>query len=421
MKFFNTPYFKYGSVLILLIGLLIYQCVVKHDKDFDIFIGASKLVFEGKTPYEVWLISGTSGLKYFYSPLFAVLLFPLKSLPQAVYTGIWMALNFAIIFRTFQLLSFFLPIKKLSEKNRVAFYILCFVCSVRFILDNLDLGQMTFLLVWGILESVRLIYLKKTIWAAALLALITNIKIIPIAVLPWLIYKKEFRVFLLTILFIIVFIYLPAIFVGFNFNNTLLHDWFLSLSGTNANSIVDDLGRPSLSSLVPSLLMDTEIQFGVKRNFLSLSADTVKLILTCVRISILIFLTILFGKPFQKITNKKTLFYNIALICLVTPLIFPHQGKYSFFYVLPAYAFCIYSLIKLHSIKNNANYKKIYLGALVFVLLSFAGITLTTDGVIGRRLSDVTEYLHFITYGAICLLMAMAFLKPKERLERRFL
>jgi hypothetical protein len=410
MKFLKTKYFVFG---ILSLILIVYESVVKFDKDFNVFIGASKLIFEGKTCYDVWLMSGTSGLKYFYSPLFGILLFPLKSLPQTAYNFIWMSVCLVSVYRTFKLLPFFIRINKLSVNKQTWFYVLVLLSSVRYILDNLDLGQMTLILVWATLESARFLSLKKYILGSALLALIINIKIIPLAIVPWLIYKKEFRTVLFVMFFSIVFLFLPIIFIGFNFSNVLLHDWFLTLTGTTANSILEDAGRPSLSSLIPSLFMDTNIQFATKRNMVNLPTESVSSILMGIRILILIFLTFLFGKPLQTIKSNKTLFYNVALICLVTPLIFPHQGKYSFFYLTPSYAYCIYSLIKLYVVKTKPAYKLTYYFVMFFICLSFMGVTLTTDGLIGRNLSNLTEYLHFITYGGICLLIAMSFLKPK--------
>lgn len=394
--------------------LLVYESVLRNNKDFDIFISASRLIFEGKTCYEVWLKSGTSGLKYFYSPLFAVLLFPLKNLPQLAYNFIWIAFNLAVIYRSFYLLSYFLPLKHITTKQKKAFFILSVLCSARYILDNLDLGQMTFLLVWASLEASKLIFQKRIIAASSLLALIINFKLIPLAILPYLLYKREFKAFGLTVLFFSLYLFLPALVLGYEFNLQLLQSWLSSLTLTESRSIYEDLGRPSLSSLVPSLVMETPIEFSLKRNFLNLDSSTTMLVLNTVRVLLLMLLASLFGKPFQKTSSRKTLFYDISLIFIATPLVFPHQGKYSFFYLMPAYAYCIYSLFKLYSLKQHPTYKRINQLVLVFVSLSFLGVTLTTDGLIGRRLSDFSEYIHTITYGAFFLLTAMVFLKPKK-------
>ncbi|WP_317898985.1 glycosyltransferase family 87 protein [Aurantibacillus circumpalustris] len=411
MKFLNSIYFKVFAGIFIL-ALLLYECVVQHNKDFDIFISASKMIFNGESCYEVWIMP--AGLKYYYSPLFAVLMFPLKFLPQIGYNLIWLSFTFWVIYRTFILLPFFLPVNKLSLLERHWFYIFVILCVARYIVDNLALGQMTFLMVWASLEAIKLIFQKHQIAGAILLALIINFKLIPVAILPYLIYKREFRAVGLTILFFIFYLYLPVVVLGYGFNNQLMHAWLSSLANTESNSIFEDMGRPSLSSLIPSLVMETPIEFSIKRNFLALDSVTTNSILMVARLALLLFLTFLFGKPFQKFKSKKKLFYDISLVFMATPMVFPHQGKYAIYYLIAAYAYCIYTLIRLFYLKGRPHYKIVYSFTLLFVVLSFVGLTLTTDGLIGRRLSDASEYLNLIIYGALFLLIAMALLKPRK-------
>ena len=134
-------------------------------------------------------------------------------------------------------------------------------------------------------------------------------------------------------LYSLIFLFIPGVFIGFDFNNELLKAWLGSISSVNANSIMDDYGRQSLSSLVPAFFADTPIQFGFKRNLVSLSPDAIQVILQGFRALILLLLLFLFSKPFHKVVNKRIIFYELSLICAVTPLFFPHQGKYSFFYL----------------------------------------------------------------------------------------
>jgi hypothetical protein len=410
MRFLNSIYFK--LLAFILIAFILYQeCFIKNNKDFDIFIGASKLVFEGKDCYDVWIKSGSEGLKYFYSPFFAVLMYPLKELPQVLYTFIWTSLNILIIYRIFCLFPFFLPQKKISENKKKVLNLLVLAFTVRYILDNLDLGQMTVFLVWASMESMRLISEKKYIFGAALLALIINIKLIPLSLIFYLIYKKEFRAVVYTSSFFIIYLFIPSVFIGYTFNNELLHHWLNSLTGIAIPSVHDDEGRQGLSSLIPSLLIDTPIQFNLKRNFVNLQEGEVNYVLNSVRLVILALVAFLIGKPFQELKNKKSLYYDLSLICLVTPLIFPHQGKYSFFYLLPAYSYCIYSLVRMKPIRSKL--KNIYQMCNILLITSFCLVTLTTDGLIGRTASDFTEYIHLIAYGSFLLLAVLFMLKPK--------
>lgn len=413
MKFINSIYFKIVAFVIILL-VLFFESFIQADKDFDVFIGASNLIAEGKDCYDVWIHCAGNGLKYFYSPLFAGLLFPFRSLSQLSHNLLWMSLSFFFIYRTCILVLYFLPLKKFPEKQKYLYFILLLVLTARYILDNLALGQMTFLLVWGSLESMRLVYEKKFIYGAALLALIINFKLIPITLLAYLFYKKEFKAAAFTLIFFITYLFLPAIVLGFEFNNLLLESWFHSLSATNANSILEDSGRPSFSSWIPSLAMNTPIEFAMKRNFVNLNAPEVNTILNLLRLCFLVLLVWLFEKPFRSINSKRMLFYDVSLLCLVTPLFFPHQGKYAIYYLLPAYAYCVFLILKLHRVTGISKYKRLYRQSLMLLIVSFVLVTLTTDGLIGRHLSNVAEYLHLITYGALCLLYAVMLLKPAK-------
>jgi hypothetical protein len=76
----KNKFLNYSIVFIILIFFVVFESVVNANKDFDIFIAASKFMFDGKTCYNVWFNSAGNGLKYFYSPLFGILIYPLTFL-----------------------------------------------------------------------------------------------------------------------------------------------------------------------------------------------------------------------------------------------------------------------------------------------------------------------------------------------------
>jgi len=406
----------YVRIIFLVLGvlLLLFESFVIHDKDLDIFVGASRLVAEGKTCYEVWLESGTSGLKYFYSPLFAVLMIPFGYLPQWGYNLLWISASLLLMWRSFMLLQFYLPLDRLSQRQRNWFWVLVIISVARMIADNLALGQMTILLIWGTLESMRLIFLKRYPAGCALLALIINIKLIPLGLLAYLVYKRELKAAGLIVFFLVLYLYLPALVVGFDFNNQLLLDWKNSLSATQEKSIYEDIGRSSLSALVPSLMLETPLQFSIRRNIIIADEHTANLILNATRLILLTVLAILMRPPFKIRSSRRALLYDLSLVCLATPLIFPHQGKYALYYTLPAYSYCIFWLMDNKGLDVS---KKQYRSVLAFTLLSFALITLTTDGLIGRKASDLTEYLHLPVYGMIFLIVAVGWLKRDAAMQ----
>jgi len=413
LAFFNSIWLKIFLCL-LIIAIVLNESFINVNKDFTIFIEASKLVFEGKNCYNIWLHSGTAGLKYYYSPLFAVILFPLKDLPQGVANFGWLSFNLFLILRIFRLVVSLLEIRKEPTLNIQYFILFLLLVSFRFIFDCFSLGQMTFILVWATLESLRLINQNKKIRGSFLLALVINIKLLPIAVLAYYFYKGELKAAFLTTIFWVAFLIVPSFFIGFNFNNLLLAEWFESIFNASTNSLTEDYGRQSLSSFVPALFMETPIQFGIKRNLLNLSSSQVTILLSLLRMLIIIMTLLIIGNPFNNAIDSKKTYYEISLICALTPLFFPHQGNYSFLYLLPAYAYCIFVIMKETSNKMETVGRINYCISFGFIILSFTLGTLTTSGILGRKLANISEYLCCITISTLSLLISMILLRPKK-------
>ena len=418
-EIFTKRNFIFFISTILLLGLFYFECFVDVDKDIDAFIGASKLIANGESCYNTWIPSGGGFLFYYYSPLFALLLTPLTFLPQVLVNIIWLSFNLFFLYRIFRLIEFYLPVSTLSSRNRNIYFLLLTISIFRFLLYNFDLGQMTIFLVFASLESIRLILDDKKIPGAALLALAINIKLLPITLLAYLIYRGEFKASIFTVLFFILFLFLPAVFIGMDFNTSLIVEWWSLLANTVDNSLADDSGRPSLSSFIPSLLMEIDGKVDIRRNIFSLSVETAIFILNVVR-GLLVLLTLYFLRslPFKKVKNPLQNYYALAYMLLITPLVFPHQGKYSFFYMLPAFSYSIYMifcLIKKKKERDNYKLPARFKVAISGLIASFVLTTLTTDGIIGRHYSDIADHFHLITIGAMVLIIPLAIFRPEMK------
>jgi len=100
---------------------------------------------------------------------------------------------------------------------------------------------------------------------------------------------------------------------------------------------------------------------------------------------------------------------------LLTPLIAPHQGGYSFFYLLPAFSWVIYmSLVFLRDKKEAGNNRILlkYKFAISGLIISFLLTTITSDGIIGRHYSNIANHFHLQTIGALILIIPMMLYKP---------
>ena len=137
------------------------------------------------------------------------------------------------------------------------------------------------------------------------------------------------------------------------------------------------------------------------------------MIFNVVRLLLLLIAAYLFGKPFARSKNETQMFYEISVVLLLTPLVFPHQGKYALLLFMPAYALLIKETIQ-HRAFGWPEKKFKHITLLALLIISIALITFTTDGLIGMKASEITQHLHLLTYGAFALFMAICFIKPEE-------
>lgn len=281
---------------------------------------------------------------------------------------------------------------------------------------------MTIFLVFASLESIRLISDGRKIMGSALLAFAINIKLLPVTLLLYLFYRAEYKSSLLVVFFFLLYLFLPSLFIGYDFNNFLIADWWSIMTTTVDNSLAEDLGRPGLSSFVLSLLHETEGKVTFSRNLFSLNIASANFVLNIVRGLMVIFtLYFLRWPPFKK--NYKTInnFYALSYIMLVTPLVFPHQNMYSFFYMLPAYSYLIYFAMKLFNLKRDIIDYSVPLKfkvAIAGIIISFVFITLSSDGVIGRHYSDIAEHFHLIAIGTFMLIVSLAIFNPDKIIDK---
>ncbi|MEO8734049.1 MAG: glycosyltransferase family 87 protein, partial [Flavobacteriales bacterium] len=173
-----------SAKLYLVFALAFLVAEYSRGGDLAIFMAASKALWEGK---DIYTNTYYAGFHYLYSPLFAVLIHPLTVLPIAVSGTIWKALSFLMIARTYWVMR---RTFQLKEERIQLVLILSFLAVLLPIYSNTHLIQLSAFLLWAILESLDLIFRRNMkVAGAALLALVINIKLLPLAFLAYLIYR----------------------------------------------------------------------------------------------------------------------------------------------------------------------------------------------------------------------------------------
>jgi len=409
-------------ILFGLLAVLVLAYIVNRSRftgDFNVFLEAAKVLSQGESPYGVWLyMSENVYLLYFYSPLWALLLIPLTKLPSMIPTLLWMLAGLFFLYKTWKLLRGYFNGFRLTKKQNTWFILLTITISIRLTLNNFETVQMTLFLLWAMLESLNLFKKNKYILGGLLLAFAINIKIIPIVIIPYLLYRKEYIGTRYTLIFSIVLLFLPSLVLGWNTNLELLADWWAVINPQQSGHLIETgMGVHSLTALVPSLLTVTEGGIPLKRNIFNLDLLTATYIVNFVRFMLVVgTLYFLRWPPFKVVKSNLHILKEVSFILILIPLIFPHQQKYAFYLALPAQYFIMYFIVFLFPLKNKKISKLKWNLIIAIMVISFVLITVSSDLFIGRAFSGITQHFKTITYGTL-LLVSCLFLCSTSYLE----
>ena len=407
----KASYTKYLLFVVLLVYILLET---RQHQDFDIFLLASKDFLQGGN---IFVHHYEDGFRFFYSPLFAALLIPFTFLPVYVARVIWLTLNVLAFIRCFNLIKGYLHFDTFSKKQKLLFDFLSIVFSAKLLLDNFHNGQVTIFMLLFMLEGLRLLNSNKILWGAALIALGINFKFLPLVLLPYLFYNKQLKACAYIILWYTVFLFLPALVCGYEFNNTLLKDWVSAINPSNTQHLIDtdETTLNGLTTLIPTLLMDTVPDphaLSLKRNLLNLDITTVIVIINMVRLLLLCFVFYFLRRKIFTLpkTNLHRL-CELSYIFLLIPLIFPHQQHYAFFMMMPASMYVIYALFVAKLDKHIIN--KGIVGVLILIYL------LTNAHLLVGEFRKYYDHYKIITYGGLLMIGLLAYLKPDKVLKEK--
>ncbi|MBK7129955.1 MAG: DUF2029 domain-containing protein [Crocinitomicaceae bacterium] len=387
----------------LLLALVYISIEANQQGDFSIFWQASRDYFDGKN---IYTLTYHEWYHYYYSQLFAILLFPLAMLPLYAATWIWLALNLFFLWRIFAITLRQLQVEKWNSRSRFIFLSLIFIFNLRFIRDNFHLGQMTVFMAYCMLESLSLIYYQRHVKGAALLALGINIKLLPLVFIPYLIFRGYFLAACYTCVAVLAYFLIPLTAVEYHQYVLLMHDWWQLINPTQTKHTIDTDERSfhGLSTLIPTLCMETVPDthaLPLRRNMFNLSSEKVFWVLNLIRLALVLStIAVTRLKFFKPENNKLKRWKEAAYIMLIIPLIFPHQQHYAFLLSMPAFSYILY-LIMIEGIKKYR---------WQFCLLIMVYLCFNLNLLVGS-FGMYYDHYKIVTYGALLLVVILLFTK----------
>lgn len=403
--------FTYPTWVWILIGVTIYFFTKElyGVSDFRIFYLASSDFLDGTNVYESYY---GNGFKYLYSPLFAMLMSPFTYFDVQVVGWFWKLLNILMIYKIWSLSMEYFNVKVFSKTQMRWFSLLAFFFGISLIYKNIHNHQMTIFLLWGVLQSMKWMRNGKWVYASVLIAFIINIKVLPIVLIPYLIYRAEWKVLSGVVVFFVLFLFLPSIVVGYEHNLELHKSWWTLLNPSNQEHLIDVSERnlSSLTTFVPVFLMDSaqwDENYTFQRNFLSLSIDTTVLIMQIFRGIVVLLVLNFLGKPFKRENNKLKQFWELGYLLVATVLIFPHQQDYAFLLMWPLLIYLAYYMILSG---RSSKTKKWYFMLTIFIILALC----INSGFWFGDFRKLWAYIKLITWGVLLFLPFYFMITPDK-------
>jgi hypothetical protein len=384
----------------LLIGLCIVFVIYEAGQsrnDMDIFLAASKLLFSDG---DIYAEKHFGIYHYFYSVFFATAIHPLVYLPIFFTRVLWVSAGILMIWRIIVLLLRFIDEDTWASIGKSFVVVVLLLFSLRLIRSNLHLGQINHWLLWLSLESIWLIIRGKKMWGGMVLAFAINIKLLPLVLIPYLIYRREFVAAASGIIGLILLYVIPGWWIGWGRNWLLLESYWHLIDPMQARHVFDheETSFHSLTTLISTFFMENVREHNgldLRRNILSLDATTIRHLILIVRL-VFVFLTLRFLNtgPLVTFRGSNQTLYELSYLFLAAPLIFPHQQHYAFIWAMPAFFWLIVRYAEM-----KASVKKLIPFLLVYVCFNLA---LWNGG-----LNPWLNHFKILTWGALALLFLL--------------
>ncbi len=410
------PFLKNNKFTLLLSVFLLILLVIESKVigDFDIFIGASKDLFKGGNIYQ---IRYHEWYHYYYDVLFALIISPLQFLPLYWANFIWLLFNLFFTYRIWKIIVSYIPIEVLTIKQKRILTIVSFSFIFMLWHKNMHLTQMTIFILYLCMEGLYQIGNKKPLLGSFAISLGISIKILPIVLIFYFIYRGYFKVATSIVGFLILILLLPSFVIGYDYNLFLLQERWKIINPFDAKHILDvsEISFHSLSSLLSTLLIENAgntFSLDLKRNIANVSLGTLEIILNVIRGVLAIGSLYFIGSlPFKPSKDKLQSYYELSYILLIIPLIFPHQQHYAFFFAFPAIVYLAFYFILKFTDSQNRVFSLRNISLLIFILIIF--FLLNSHFILGAYR---TIYDHFktLTYGIILIIPLLAITRPTK-------
>ncbi len=329
---------------LLLLAVLVFQLVTAvlalgNRNDLDIFLAASRDLLAGGDIYRTLY---NQDYAYFYSLAFALLVVPLTWVPVVVAKLLWSLAMLAAGWRCLVITGHWLGLDRLPLQRRRLIEGLAALMLLQAVRDNLNAGQTTLLLCWIGLEGIRLAQHDRPVPAALLLAFGIDLKLLPLVVVPYLVYRAQWRTLAWLPVWLAVWVLAPLPLVPNGQGTALLQErWQLIDPGgarhTLDNEEPDFIAFGGLFSAYLGQPHSNDHPVDLPRTLAVAPPAVIGALVWTARALMALGMWWCLGRPVfaapvDEVHRAREVAFLMGSVCLV----FPHQQHYSMFLLAPA-------------------------------------------------------------------------------------
>ena len=245
----------------------------------------------------------------------------------------WNSLN---LFFVYQLIQFvYRTFQPPQNKKGFWFWLVFALITYRWIFLNILYGQMTILIVWGVIRAFEG-RIENAFKRLAGLSFGVTLKILPIFMVGQLFLMKNWRAFSVAVLLCILMVLLPYVYLPFNYHNEILRGWLANINPFSKNHIVElgEGGFIDMGALITKYLTGLNVEGEARIDWFSMGERGVF-------VTTQIFRLLVLGSCWYwlvRFKNGRIQHANLwvmAIFLASIPLAFPHQRDYSLFMMWP--------------------------------------------------------------------------------------
>ncbi|PCJ63740.1 MAG: hypothetical protein COA58_15470 [Bacteroidetes bacterium] len=358
-----------------------------REGDFGGYIEAGKLAWTHSHIYDAH--------RNTWPPFMSITAIPLHGLNSISFIGlrlVWLlgiCITYWYIFK-WVLRHFFQKKLVLKLKSKILrevaltnpLFLVPFLLNFRIFIEEVSNLQVNMSIMAICIVSLILTLKKQHLWAGLLLALVISTKVYPIILLPFLLFKKEFRTLAYTLFGLALTHLIVTMYFGAG-SDSLYLEWYTKQV---SNGLQCTHLNQSLWSLVCGLFSETSRFNNWYFNIFSFTVSHTKLI----TLSIIGIIGIWVAYVFYKYKDSKNALATQWLIVLsFIPIFSPLAWKCYFVFLVPV---CILLYFKF----QESHLKK-------WFIIPFLFITFTSELFIGNRWSDYSESIGIITLSSLII------------------